>query len=229
MKLKSLLVALVSAGLGFGVALLWMNDRQAGRHDLETEKTSPASQSATAETEVARTTRAAAKQPVVSEEPQVAPAKRSLQDILDELATIQVTPGPGQGRAQYRVLALLDQLAQGGQSALPVIRPFLASNRDVAYGGAGRGGSRNAQGSAMLPPSLRFGLFDVVRQIGGADAEQILVESLNSTGRGTEFAYVNPAFGRTRPGEIPRHRAGRRADFARERKNFRSRRAQQRL
>lgn len=193
MKLKSLLVALVSAGLGFGVALFWMNGRQAGHHDLEAEKTSLASQSATTEAatapEFARTSRVATKQPAVSEEP-ITPAKRSLQDILDELATIQVTPGPGQGRAQYRILALLDQLAQGGQSALPVIRPFLASNRDVAYGGAGRNSGRGGQGNAMLPPSLRFGLFDVVRQIGGSDAEQILAESLTSTARGTEFAYL---------------------------------------
>ncbi len=117
------------------------------------------------------------------------PARRGPQELLDELVSIQVTPGPGQARAQYRVLALLDQLAQAGPSALPAIRQFLASGRDVGYGaagGGGRGGSRNA----LLPPSLRFGLFDVVRQIGGADSERILAACLASTGRGTELTYL---------------------------------------
>ena len=126
------------------------------------------------------------------------PVRRGPQELLNELVTIQATPGPGQPRAQYRVLALLDQLAQAGPNALPAIRQFLASNRDVAYGGnAGRGGSRNA----LLPPSLRFGLFDVVRQIGGAEAEQVLAESLASTGRGVEVTYLTQLLEELAPGK----------------------------
>jgi hypothetical protein len=109
--------------------------------------------------------------------------------LLDELATIQVTPGPGLARAQYRVLSLLDQIAQEGQAALPAIRQFLTSGRDIAYTPA-TGGSRSRGNSSSLPPSLRFGLFDVVRQIAGPEAEQVLAESLGNTGSGAEFAFL---------------------------------------
>jgi hypothetical protein len=42
----------------------------------------------------------------------------------------------------------------------------------------------------VLPPSLRFGFFDVVKQIGGADAEKLLADTLETTGRGAELAWL---------------------------------------
>jgi hypothetical protein len=51
-----------------------------------------------------------------------------------------------------------------------------------------------AQGHASLdfvyPPSLRLGLVDVLKEIGGEDAEKILAEMLAKSGRGVEVAYV---------------------------------------
>jgi hypothetical protein len=51
-----------------------------------------------------------------------------------------------------------------------------------------------AQGQARLdfvfPPSLRLGLVDVLKEIGGETAEQILAEMLAVSGRGVEVAYV---------------------------------------
>ena len=200
MKLKLFLVALVSAGIGFGVALFWLNEQRAS-HNAGSETASPTSQSARAEAAAppaaAPASRAAAKQPAIDEALPTIPARRSLQELLDELVAIQVTPGPGQARAQYRILALLDQLAQGGPPALPAIRQFLAGNRDVAYSSAGR----NAQRNTMLPPSLRMGLFDVVRQIGGADSELLLSESLAATGRAAELTYVAQLLETSAPGK----------------------------
>ena len=46
----------------------------------------------------------------------------------------------------------------------------------------------------LVPPSLRFGLFDVVRRIGGPDAEKLLGEMLGTTGRGVELAWLARAF-----------------------------------
>ena len=54
---------------------------------------------------------------------------------------------------------------------------------------------------ALAPPSLRFGLFDVVRQIGGADAEAILAESLAGSGRGLEVAYLTHVLEEMAPGK----------------------------
>jgi hypothetical protein len=69
------------------------------------------------------------------------------------------------------------------------LRRFLASGGDVAYR-APRGDIRSRGGSGTLPVSLRLGLFDVVQLIGGAQAEQILVESASVTSRGTELAFL---------------------------------------
>lgn len=41
-----------------------------------------------------------------------------------------------------------------------------------------------------LPPSLRMGMVDVLAQIGGAEAEEILSTMLAETGRAVEVAYV---------------------------------------
>lgn len=58
-----------------------------------------------------------------------------------------------------------------------------------------------ALGEALAPVSLRFGLFDVVRQIGGADAEAILAESLAASGRGLEVAYLTQLLEEMAPGK----------------------------
>ena len=45
------------------------------------------------------------------------------------------------------------------------------------------------------PYSLRLGLFDVLAKIGGSQAEQILLESLASTGRGVEVYHLDSLLG----------------------------------
>jgi hypothetical protein len=131
------------------------------------------------------------------------PSRLTPEEILKQLASIQIEPGPGQGRSQYRVMSLLEQLAQCGEPALPAIRTFLASNSDVAYnlGRGNGGGNRNRNTPNLLPPSLRFGLFDVVLEIGGNGAEQIFAEWLTSTTRGAEFFYLVQTLERMAPGK----------------------------
>ncbi len=146
--------------------------------------------------------------PTLAREVAPEPSRLSPEEILKQLASIQVVPGPGQGRAQYRIMSLLEQLAKCGQPALPAIRTFLASNFDVAYSlsqGNG-GGNRNRNTSNLLPPSLRFGLFDVVLEIGGTAAEQIFAEWLNSTTHGAEFIYLVQSLETIAPGKY-RNRA----------------------
>ena len=53
----------------------------------------------------------------------------------------------------------------------------------------------------VLPPSLRLGLVDVVRSIGGADAEQVLATVLETSGRGIEVAYVAKSLEEMSPGK----------------------------
>ena len=53
----------------------------------------------------------------------------------------------------------------------------------------------------VLPPSLRLGLVDVVRAIGGGDAEKILADMLGTTGRGIEVAYIARVLEELSPGK----------------------------
>ena len=43
----------------------------------------------------------------------------------------------------------------------------------------------------LEPGSLRLGLFDVVHDTGGAEAEALLAHELSQTGRGLEVAYLD--------------------------------------
>lgn len=71
--------------------------------------------------------------------------------------------------------------------------------------GAGLFGGGSGGGAPRLdfnsPPSLRLGLFEVLQQIGGADAEVVLVETLQSTGRGVEVAYLARVLEEMAPGK----------------------------
>lgn len=200
-KMKQILTILLAVGVGFAVAALWFSRRPATNPILETSATTvsePAPTEPRSTAEQRRIQRAATAATATEETPLTA-TKRSAEELLNELASIQVTSGPGQARAQYRILALLDQLAQSGSSALPAIRQFLTANRDVSYsiGNNGRNGGRNG----MLPPSLRMGLFDVVRQIGGPEAELALNETLSATGRAAELTYLAQLLDELAPGK----------------------------
>lgn len=52
------------------------------------------------------------------------------------------------------------------------------------------GGNELPRTEDYYPYSLRIGLFDVVKKIGGAEAETILAEALQTTGRGVEVAHL---------------------------------------
>jgi len=86
----------------------------------------------------------------------------------------------------------LEDLISAGPAALPAIGEFLARNEDIDFGAlnAGKGGRGDVPIDFVVPPSLRFGLLDVVKQIGGAEAEKLLAQVLGSTGRGVEVAWL---------------------------------------
>lgn len=192
--MKRITPLLIAAGLGFGVAMLWMNRATPLPSPDETVPAPTVAETPRADAEAGHEqnwTRPAAAPPAVTDA-EIAPKQRTAEDILNELAALQVVAGPGQARTQYRILSLLDQLAQEGPAALPALHQFLAARRDVSYepSAGTTGGNRSRNNSGMLPPSLRFGLLDVVRQIGGPEAEQILVQTAGTTGRGAELVYL---------------------------------------
>jgi len=208
--MKRLTIQLLIAGLAFAAGAVLVSHQQAGRHARELELQRAAWDAEKAELEAqlegarAKVARAAAEAPRV--EPVRLPttaASPSPQELIKKLAALKVAPGPGQGRALRQVLALFEQLRQAGPAALPALREFLASGQDVAYEAVGGKGGRDVRSltEALAPVSLRFGLFDMVRQIGGADAEAILAESLAVSGRGLEVAYLAQLLGEMAPGK----------------------------
>ncbi len=198
------------AGLAFAIGALLVGHHQAARHAREFELQRAAWDAEKAELEAqveaarAGGARVAVESPRIEPVPLPArPAGPSPQELLKKLAVLKPAPGSGQGGALRQALGLLEQLRQAGPAALPALREFLASGQDVPYETAD-GRRKRDVGSlveAVAPPSLRLGLFDVVRQIGGADAEAILAESLAGAGRGLEVAYLAHVLEEMTPGK----------------------------
>lgn len=125
--------------------------------------------------------------------------------IVRLLAFKSATPGQGQppNRQLKRVLHEFESLVDTGESALPAIRAFLARNEEIELQGGTLKGSRdgNVPTDFLMPPSLRLGLFDVLRRIGGAQAEAVLAGVLKTTARGVEVAYLARVLEEIAPGK----------------------------
>ena len=117
--------------------------------------------------------------------------KVSPEEILERLKAMKVAAA--EPRSSRLLVHQFEALVETGPAALPVIRDFLARNEDVDYDVASL--ARNARNGKLpldfnVPPSLRLGLFEALKNIGGADAEKILADTLGTTGRGVELAYL---------------------------------------
>lgn len=136
----------------------------------------------------------------------------SAEEIIDELTNIKLTSA-NRRAVERRVQFLFESLIQQGDAAVPHIRAYLNKMEDVPFTvqraegeeegrGRGRGGRGNdwmermrsrTRGSSLdfeQPPSMRIGLMDVLKEIGGSHAEAALGEVLSKTARGFEVAYV---------------------------------------
>jgi hypothetical protein len=192
--MKRLTLLILAAGVGFGSAAIiiskylslrnakelaaresqWQADRAALEAALD---------QANARARVVPTTAV----PIAAPTP-AAPAKLGPAEIMAKLVALK----PGQNRAVREAIYLLEELVAAGPAVVPVIRDFLNRNQDVDFAPAaqGRGARGGVPGEFVVPPSLRFGLFDVLKQIGGPDAEKLLGEVLGTTGRGVEVAWL---------------------------------------
>ncbi|MCH2385150.1 MAG: hypothetical protein MK293_07830 [Pedosphaera sp.] len=135
----------------------------------------------------------------------------SAEEIIDELMNVKLT-SKNRRAAERRVQFLFESLIQQGDAAVPHIRAFLNKMEDVEFTvqrseeeeegrGRGRGQGNDwmerfrgrTRGTSLdfeQPPSLRIGLIDILKEIGGSSAEAVLGEVLSKTARGFEVAYV---------------------------------------
>ncbi|MDB6024264.1 MAG: hypothetical protein JWM68_487 [Verrucomicrobiales bacterium] len=119
--------------------------------------------------------------------------KLSAKEIIATLKTIRVTARETKNARQ--AIQQLENLVELGPDALPEIQAFLTTQEEIDYDPSIFGSWKvskdgNVPTDFIFPPSLRFGLFDVVRQIGSVQAETILSDTLRVTGRGVELAYL---------------------------------------
>ena len=128
--------------------------------------------------------------------PPVSARRLSPAEIIERLRSLGASGAVSAARLREAVYWLED-LARIGPAALPAVREFLARNEEIEFdtswfqGRAGRDWKWPAE--QVAPVSLRLGLFDVVRRIGGEGAEALLVETLGVTGRGLEVAWLTRA------------------------------------
>ncbi len=204
--MKRLIFILLAAGLGFAAGARLVGLQQAALHENELKSRLAEWEAEKSELTAALTSaRARPDSPGMflrQAERVSSAAQATPEELLQRLAALHIPPGAGQSRALRPVIALLEQLTQAGPAALPAIRQFLNSGQDVAYDAPGGKGARDIKSitAALTPRSLRLGLFDVVAQIGGTDAEAILAESLTVTGSGLELACLTQRLEELTPG-----------------------------
>jgi len=191
--MKKLLIVILAAGVGAGIASLMtarlLREREAAR--LSEQQAVWQAERAALEAALAE----AQGRPQVVASPAIrptsapVPAKLSPVEIVAKLRALASAPA-GQTRSVRQAIHGLEDLIAIGPEALPAIREFLARNEDIDF--VPPKGTRGV-GEDLIPVSLRFGLFDAVKQIGGPDAEKLLAEVLSTTGRGLEVHWLAKA------------------------------------
>lgn len=77
----------------------------------------------------------------------------------------------------------LTQLVQQGPAAIPAIREFLEQNKDIPY-------DYNQGGNLLGAHSLRLALLQALEDIGGPEAMQLAVDTLQTTTEPREIAQI---------------------------------------
>jgi hypothetical protein len=96
-----------------------------------------------------------------------AQTRLSPKEIVEKLKALRVSSGTGSSRTLRAAVYWLEELAQAGSDAVPAIREFLARYEDLDLDTSwfqGRSSRDRLPPDFPLPPSLRFGFFDVLRQ-----------------------------------------------------------------
>jgi hypothetical protein len=212
--MKMFVTILLAASTGFAAAYFFVSGQNESALNTERAKVEAQWQ---AEKEKLESELAAAKnqQPKVERiKTEVAVAtKRSAKEILENLLKLQPS-GATRIHTIRKIVHELEDLAELQDEAVPDIREFLAKNSDLDYSverdrsndGDRRGWTppwqrANPPTEFTLPPSLRIGLFDVLKDIGSPEAEKLMGEVLGNSGRAVEVAYLTRALEEIAPGK----------------------------
>ena len=118
---------------------------------------------------------------VAASAPRLGPSPVTRQ-LVTSLSQLDVGHGPLTPEQAGAWKQTMQQLSEQKQVALPAIREFLQRNQDLSFDGV-KGG--NAVGYS----SLRMGLLDALREIGGPEALAVSVGALQTTADRSAIAY----------------------------------------
>lgn len=224
--MKIILAMLIAAGVGSAATYFAVSKPESAKpseaRSAETPKTKakPERSLLTAKSKSPR---------VEASEPKpVAPAAGGLSaaEIIEELIEFKPAADKSRNASLRRLVHRFESLNDMGPAALPAIKDFLAKNQDVEFlrereGGSGNegdrgrgdrggaqqwiamlgGGGRLPETDSLYPASLRLGLFEVARQVGGTEAETILAGVLSQTARGVEVVHLARVLDEMAPGK----------------------------
>lgn len=120
-------------------------------------------------------------------------------DAVRRLTELRPGPDGWTVATLRRLITGLARLGEAGPAAVPAIREYLRGGSDTVYpevrrptgNGEGLGEGDEVEALEFIsPPTLRMGLFDVLRAIGGNAAERLLAETLRTATDGREVAYL---------------------------------------
>jgi hypothetical protein len=119
--------------------------------------------------------------------------------IIEQLVAMKASAD--NARSTRRLVHAFESLIDAGPAAIPAIRAFLARNQDVEYEGMRTRRDGTITMEFAMPLSLRMGLLEATKRIGGPEAEKLLADTLRTSGRGIEVAYLARALEDMAPGK----------------------------
>ncbi len=117
------------------------------------------------------------------------------QGLLTRLAHLKFSGGNISADQANEVNQLLQQLREQGAVAIPAIREYLQQNQDFSF-------DDFAGGNLVNYGTLRVGLIDALQQIGGADAIQLSLATLQQTADPLEIVLLSSYLESQQPGQF---------------------------
>jgi hypothetical protein len=209
--MKTLLTLCAAIGLTLVATYLVVSHQKAAEFDREREllKSSWAAERAELEAALKAAKRPAPMATVSAPAASDSTDRSAAHDVIEKLKKLRVLGGEQRNPSIRHIVHQLETLVDLGPDAIPAIREFLGKFEDVDYSVETPSDDKGPfpptppkgasplvafQGPArldgLLPPSLRLGVVQVLREMGGDQAEQVLAEMLTTSGRGVEVAYV---------------------------------------
>jgi HEAT repeat protein len=133
----------------------------------------------------------ATRAPAAHKVPQAEPTAYTRQ-LVASLADPQLAAGALTPQASAQWKQTLQALMQQGAEAVPAIREFLESNRDLNFGSA----------SEVGYPSTRTALLEALQQIAGPEAQALMLETLQITAVPGEIARLAKLLEQQAPGQF---------------------------